>query len=103
MHGPLSCINDLVKHSSYLCAIYSNIIVHPHTAGLDYTTVNTVLTFSPTDTRQCTNVPILDDDVVENNEVINLSATLPVFNPLITIDGSAMITILDFDGEEPAK
>ena len=62
--------------------------------------VNTVLTFSPSDTRQCVNVQILDDDVVENDEVINLNATLlAITNPQITIAGSATITILDEDGE----
>ena len=77
-----------------------NILVLPHTAGSDYIAVNTVLTFSPTDTRQCVNVQILDDEVVENDEIINLNATLlAITNPLITIAGSATITILDEDGE----
>ena len=86
----------------------SNILALPHAAGSDYTTVNTVLTFLPTDTRQCVNVQILDDDVVENDEVISLSATLALTmtNPLITINGSATITILDEDGgysQEPPR
>ena len=41
---------------------------------------------------------IIDDDVVDDNEVINLSATLATTNSLITLNGSATITIVD-DGE----
>ena len=85
------------NYTPNLCT--SNILVLPHTAGSDYIAVNTVLTFSPADTRECVNVQILDDDVVENDEVINLNATLTMTNPLITIGGSATITILDEDGE----
>ena len=82
---------------NYLCT--SNILALPHTADSDYTTLTTVLTFLPGSTSQCADVPILDDNVVENDEVINLIATLAITNPLITIDGSAIITIQDGDGE----
>ena len=77
----------------------SNILALPHTASSDYVPMNTVLTFPPGSTRQCADVMILDDDVVEIDEVINLLATLETSIPLVTVGGPATITIIDGDGE----
>ena len=71
------------------------------TASSDYVPFNTVLTFPAGSTRQCTNVMILDDDVVEPDEVVNMIATLETAINLVSIgnNGMSMITILDFDSE----
>ncbi|TXT51486.1 MAG: hypothetical protein FD140_1524 [Limisphaerales bacterium] len=54
------------------------------TAGVDYTTVNTVLTFVSGESLKTVNIPIIDDAAVEGNETITLTLT--------NITGAAGIT-----------
>ena len=70
-------------------------------ADADFLQVRTVLTFVPSDTRECINVTILDDQIVEPTEVINLQAILSTSIAGVSIGngGMASVTITDEDGE----
>ena len=72
-----------------------------NTAGADYEPVSIVLTFAPGDRRQCVNVTIIDDDIVEPTEVFTCEATLltPIAGVSIGRGGTATVTITDEDGE----
>ena len=74
-----------------------------NTAGADYEAVSTVLTFAPGDRRQCVNVTIIDDDIVEPTEVFTCEATLDLLTPIAGVSigsgGNATVTITDEDGE----
>ena len=71
--------------------------------GVDYTFITTSFTFptgSQIGTRQCINVPIIDDIAVENTEVFHLR--LSTSDPrvqLSSICNRATINIYDNDGE----
>ncbi len=67
--------------------------------GSDYTSVNSVLLLSPTNTEQCFNIPIATDSIVENNETfrVELSST----DDGVTFSVSmAIVTILDDDNSK---
>ena len=71
-------------------------------AGLDYMTVNQQLTFSPGNMRQCADVPIMEDTIVETDETINLVATgvsLPPGGSISIGTGTSTVTIIDDDSE----
>lgn len=71
------------------------------TANVDYDNLNTDLTFPRDLTRQCANVQINDDDIVEDDEGFNVRATLSTGAPLgVSVrDAISRVTILDFDSE----
>ena len=70
------------------------------TAGADYVPVNRLLTFGPSDPRLCIGVPILDDAVVENDEIISLILSLEsAINGVSIGRPTSTITILDGNGE----
>lgn len=70
------------------------------TAGLDYTTVSTTLTFIPSDTSETFSVPILEDTDVEGSETVNLALTSPSHATLGT-PSTAVLTIVDNDAQPP--
>ncbi len=66
--------------------------------GSDYTSVNSVLLLSSTNTRRCVNIPIATDSIVENNETftVELSSTDDDVTYGLSI---AIVTILNDDGK----
>lgn len=69
-------------------------------AGSDYTASSSTLAFTPGETSQNFNVPILDDNVIEANETVNLSLRNPA-NATLGGTTSATLTILNDDGGAP--
>ena len=70
-------------------------------AGADYESVNIVLTFEPGEIRQCADVVIRDDDIVEPTEVIELQASLspPLTGVMIQNGGAVSLAITDEDSK----
>ena len=76
--------------------LYTNILVSP----MDYVSVSTTLEFGSCDTRQCTEIPIVDDMIVELTELffVTLERT-PGLDSRITLDPvDGEIEISDDDG-----
>ena len=70
------------------------------TAGLDYTAINTILTFNPGVLTQTVSIPILNDSLLENSETLALTLSDPV-NAVVVGTNPIIITIED--DEEPAE
>ena len=62
---------------------------------MDFTSVVTVLTFSPGDSRQCVTVPILNDSDPEGNEVF----VIVVLRTTTTGSSVASASVIIVDGE----
>ena len=69
------------------------------TAGLDYISVNEVLTFSDGVTRRTVRIPILDDAVFEGNETVAFALSSPTGGAILGNPSSGVLTILDDDPE----
>jgi len=67
------------------------------TAGSDYTAVNGTVTFSPGQTSQNINVPILDDTLVEGDETVLLVLSNPNGATIAAGNTSTSATIIDDD------
>ena len=99
---------ELVSKSNVLCCptkcshflSLTSLGLSAATANVDYNSFSTPLTFSPSDTRQCTTVRILDDDIVEFDEVFNLRATTSSSNVVISNGGLSRVTIQDIDSKQ---
>ena len=67
---------------------------------MDYGELSTILSFPTCGTRQCVNVTIVDDDVLENVESFDVTLErTPGLDARITLDPvDGMISIID-DGE----
>ena len=64
---------------------------------MDYDNASTILTFGACDTRQCTEIPIVDDMIVEMTE--SFFVTLESLDSGITLDPvDGEIEIIDDDG-----
>ena len=76
-------------------------------AGGDYLSFSTTLTFpagSGAGSSQCTDVQILADDLVEDDESFTITATLVISNPDITVgQGSGTVTIFGSDIDSEGK
>ena len=68
------------------------------TAGTDYTSLSRNLTFNVTVTTQMVEVPIIDDHIVENSEVINL-ILVSTDSAVILNPSTSTITIEDVDSK----
>lgn len=68
------------------------------TAGIDYSPVSTQLLFQRTVTRQCRNIAIVQDDVLEADETFSLQLSSLDQNVTLIPD-SATITIENNDSE----
>ena len=68
------------------------------TAGTDYTSLSRNLTFNVTVTTQMVEVPIIDDHIVENSEVINLTL-VSTDSAVILSPSTSTITIEDVDSK----
>lgn len=66
-------------------------------AGLDYTAVNTVITFGDGETVKNVLVPVLDDLVVEGNEVFHVTLTNVTGGAILAEPVTVPVTILDND------
>lgn len=66
------------------------------TAGSDYTAQDVILTFNPGETSKSFNVPILQDNLDENDETVNLTLSTPTNATLGTLVNAAL-TIFDDD------
>lgn len=69
------------------------------TAGSDYQYVSGTLTFDPGETSKTFNLVVLDDDIIESNEVVNLSLSSPV-NATLGNPYQAVLTIYDNDSTD---
>ena len=69
-----------------------------HAAGMDYTPVSRNLTFNATATTQMVEVPIIDDHIVENSEVINLTLVSTDSDVMLN-SSTSTITIEDVDSK----
>jgi hypothetical protein len=67
-------------------------------AGQDYTTADGTLTFDPGDTLQTFAVPILEDDLDENDEDVTLTLSGP---SNATLDGNNPATLTIQDNDDP--
>ena len=66
-------------------------------AGLDFTSIQITVTFSPQETIAQARVPITDDSIVEDTE--HFTALMSTNNPNVVIgDDTATVTILDNNG-----
>ena len=62
----------------------------------DFSSTTMVLTFPPNISKQCANVAIIDDDVIENNET--LEVTLSTTDLAVIVEPhNTVITIIDDD------
>ena len=69
-----------------------------YTAGTDYTSLSRNLTFDVAVMTQMIEVPITDDHIVENSEVINLTL-VSTDSAVILSPSTSTITIEDVDSE----
>jgi Ca2+-binding RTX toxin-like protein len=68
------------------------------TAGNDYTSVNTTISFADGDTTAKTiNVPISDDTLVESNETVRLTLSNPTGGATLGTQNTATLTIINDD------
>ena len=78
--------------------------IQTYSAGspMDYLSLSQVLVFQPCDTRQCVNVSIVDDSVLEETEFFNATlASNAGLDPRITLNPvTAVVNILDNDGRD---
>src|SRR6266545_4003750 len=65
-------------------------------AGADYTTASGTLTFKPGETSTTFNVPLIDDNLDEPDEIINLTLSSPT-NATLGAQATSIRTILDDD------
>ena len=67
-------------------------------AVVDYEAVTTTLTFNDSTPTQVVTIPILDDQIVENNE--SFGVTLTTFDTAVTLSlQTTSVTIRDNDGK----
>ena len=69
--------------------------LYSYVGGVDYTRRTVVLTFDPITSRSCTDIPIINDDVPEDDETFTVTVTDTGIN--ITPD-IGIVTIVDDDG-----
>ena len=70
----------------------------PVAAGMDYTTVSSDLTFNAAVTSQVVQVLIIDDHIVEQSEIINLTL-VSTDSAVIFNRSTSTITIEDVDSK----
>ena len=67
--------------------------------GVDFEAVSEQLVFSPGAMRQCVDVTIIEEDLVENDEPFPLTASGVDLPSMVTVDpATTMVTILNDDG-----
>ena len=68
-------------------------------AGMDYTAINTTLTFSVSMPTQVVTIPILDDEIVESDSE-RFDVTLTAIDPAVTLSiQTASVRIRDNDSK----
>jgi subtilisin-like proprotein convertase family protein len=72
------------------------------TAGSDYTSVNTVLTFNPGVITRTFNIPLLTDTVYEGNESLTVTLSSPV-SATLGAPNPATLTIVDDESAPTAR
>ena len=73
-----------------------------YAAGMDYTPVFRNLTFNEILTTQVVEVPIIDDHIVEQSEIINLTLIMVSTDSAVILNPStSTITIEDVDSKLP--
>ncbi|HEY9051943.1 MAG TPA: Calx-beta domain-containing protein [Gammaproteobacteria bacterium] len=65
------------------------------TAGSDYTSVTGTLNFASGENSQTFSVPILDDGILEGNESLELTLSLPAGGAVLGTPASSTLTIID--------
>jgi len=82
---------EFQRHNDQLCVYFS---FYP--AGMDYTTTNTILTFSVSMPTQMVKIPILEDQIVEYRE--SFRVTLTTNDSAVTLN-TATVDIRDNDSK----
>ena len=96
----LSTLNDTARGTFAQCltCILFTYFFFLHAAGIDYTPVSRSLIFNAAVTTQVVEVPIVDDHIVEQSEIINL--TLVSTDPAVILNPSTTtVTIKDVDSK----
>lgn len=71
-----------------------------YTAPSDYTETSTVLTFDADTLRDCTEIPIVDDDNPETPPLEEFAITITSGDPPVSLmTPTAIVTIMDDDGK----
>ncbi|MCC3451269.1 MAG: tandem-95 repeat protein, partial [Microcoleus sp. PH2017_39_LGB_O_B] len=65
-------------------------------AGNDYNSASGRLNFAIGETQKTFTVPIIDDSLVEGDETVNLSLSLPSNGAILGTNSTAILTILDY-------
>ncbi|MCC3635911.1 MAG: tandem-95 repeat protein, partial [Microcoleus sp. PH2017_37_MFU_D_B] len=65
-------------------------------AGNDYTAASGRLNFAIGETQKTFTVPIIDDSLIEGDETVNLSLSLPSNGAILGTNSTAILTILDY-------
>jgi urease beta subunit len=73
----------------------------PATAGNDYVATSGTLTFADGETSKTFTIPIIDDNLVENNETFNLALSNPTGGAALGSPATASVTIIDNDVPQP--
>ena len=63
----------------------------------DYSSSPIIITFADGEVSQTISIPVVDDDVIEENETINLSLSAPAGGATLASQDTAVLTIVDND------
>ena len=77
-------------------------LISCHTAGTDYTAVNSVMTFTPANQRQlqCVTISVADDLICEADETFSCQLTSTEDPSEVNLNPSfGLVTIVDNDGK----
>ena len=80
--------------------MYYDNYMYTSTEGVDYRGVSADVTLSPTNPERCVSVEVVDDSVVELDESLTVSLSLPAggLNSVQLTPNTATILITDDDG-----
>ena len=79
------------------CSLHT-LIIHFLTAGEDFESVVTTVTFQPEDTEKTINVKIVNDEVLEGEEMFSATLTSADKNATVSTQDTVKIKIIDGDG-----
>ena len=82
--------------SSFFVVLYKRLAIFI-SAGADYTTVITEVTFQPNEATKTVTVPIIDDNIFENVETF--TATLTTSDEHVSIGADSMATVFITDND----
>ena len=71
---------------------------HTHTVGSDFLDSTQTIVFLPGETLKVVTISILDDDMVEDDEILQVSISV-ADSDVVLLESEANVTILDDDSE----